>query len=215
VSAVILIVIAIGVIAGLISGRFRDAPASWVAAVVGSVLAYQATSAIDPGRPAQHSSFTGHELLSPVFLLPFIACGHLLGVWAGTAQWRSALGGVFAGLGMCAYAGYGLWSLRLNEASPGGSAAISIWIALGIWIAIGVIAGLISGRARDALASWAATVIGFMLAYLAVYGLDLGVAEPMETLAYTPVLLLPLIAGGHVFGAVVANGALRRARLHW
>lgn len=122
---------------------------------------------------------------------------------------RVALGAAAAGLGTCAFAGYVWWSARGSVPTPDVSAVILIVIA------IGVIAGLISGRARDALASWAATVIGFMLAYLAVYGLDLGVAEPMETLAYTPVLLLPLIAGGHVFGAVVANGALRRARLHW
>ena len=78
VSAVILILIAIGATAGLVSGRFSVAPVSWVAAMIGSLLAYIATSTIDPGLPAPDSGFSGNELLNAAFLLPFIAGGHLL-----------------------------------------------------------------------------------------------------------------------------------------
>jgi hypothetical protein len=209
VSAVILIVIPIGVSAGLISGRYRDAPASWIAAVIGSVLAYQATYAIDPSLPTPHSSFTGNELLSPVFLFPFIAGGHLLGVWARTAGRRGLLGAAFAGVAICAYAGIGYWSSREGGPPPGGYPDILIWIAIGSWVAIGAIAGLVSGRLRDAPASWASAVIGFMLAYLVFYGIEEGSDGPVETLLYTPLFLLPIIAGGHLLGATLANRSSR------
>jgi uncharacterized membrane protein YhaH (DUF805 family) len=73
------ILLAIGATAGLISGRFRDAAVSWAAAVLGAVLVYQANYAIDPGWPRSETPFEAYVLLAAVFLLPFVAGGHLLG----------------------------------------------------------------------------------------------------------------------------------------
>ena len=148
VSAAVLI--AIGATAGLISGRFRAAPASWAAAVIGSMLAYSATVTIDPGLPAPNSGFSGNELLNAAFLLPFIAGGHLLGAWARIAQWRGAFGAAVAGLATCALCLYSFSSAPHGVPSPGASPAIGMWMAIGIWIAIGATAGLASGRFRDA-----------------------------------------------------------------
>jgi|PersoiStandDraft_1058852.scaffolds.fasta_scaffold01653_7 hypothetical protein len=85
----ILILTAIGATAGLVSGRFRDAPASWTAAVIGYGLAFQINSAIDPSWPTGDSGFGGVVLYASIFLLPFIVGGHLLGARA----WAAAPGG--------------------------------------------------------------------------------------------------------------------------
>src|ERR1035437_778538 len=208
VSAVILTLIAIGAAAGLISGSFRVAAVSWVAAVMGSMLAYVATSTIDPGLPAQHSSFTGHELLNVAFLLPCIAGGHLLGAWVGVATWRGALGAAIAGVGTWAFYMYASWNIVDGVVRNPGIAMVLL-----SWSGIGVIAGLISARLRDAPASWAAAVIGFLLAYLACYGIRQGVTGPVEQLLYAPLMLLIFVAGGHALGsrATFANRALRKA----
>lgn len=211
VSAAILILIAIGATAGLISGRFRAAPASWAAAVIGSMLAYSATVTIDPGLPAPNSGFSGNELLNAAFLLPFIAGGHLLGAWARIAQWRGAVGAAVAGLATCALCLYSFSSAPHGVPSPGASPAIGMWMAIGIWIAIGATAGLASGRFRDAPASWAAAVIGFTVAYVALYAIELGGTAPVELLLYGPVTLLLFITGGHLLGAC-AWGATRTLR---
>ena len=81
----IAILTAVGATAGLVSGRFRDAPASWAAAVVGTMLYYQAVYAIDPSWPRLEDGFWGSALYGSIFLLPFIAGGHLLGAWARRA----------------------------------------------------------------------------------------------------------------------------------
>jgi hypothetical protein len=81
----ILILTAIGAAAGLISGRFRDAPASWAAAVIGFGLAYQALYTIDPSWPTSEDGLWGSVLYAAVFLSPFIVGGHLLGAWARVA----------------------------------------------------------------------------------------------------------------------------------
>jgi hypothetical protein len=209
VSAVIVLLIPVGVAAGLASGRFRDSAVSWLAAFAGSVLAYGVTNLIDPGLPDPHSSFTGHELLNAAFLLPFVGGGHLLGVWAGTASRRSRLGAVFAGLGICALCLLGLWSYEAY--GPGGTPALVVWATLAAWVGVGVGAGLISGRTGDAPASWAAAVAGFMVVYLIFYGIPQGSSGPMETLLYTPVILLLFIAGGHLLGTAI--GAVARRSL--
>jgi hypothetical protein len=86
VSAAILILVAIGAAAGLLSGRLRDAPVAWVAAAIGWTLAYQANYIIDPAWPTSDSSFGGAVLLTAIFLLPLVGGGHLLGVWLGVAS---------------------------------------------------------------------------------------------------------------------------------
>jgi hypothetical protein len=210
VSAVIVLLIPIGVAVGLISGRFRDAPLSWAAAVVGSILAYQLTSAMDPGLPAQHSSFTGHELNNAAFLVPFVGGGHLLGAWAGTASRRGLFGAGIAGLGTFALCLLGWWLYQAH--GPDGTAAALIWVVFAAWVALGVTAGLISGRAGDAPASWAAAVTGLMLAYLAFYGIEQGSSGPVEVLLYVPVSLLAFIAAGHLVGNAIGAVALRSVR---
>ena len=174
---------------------------------MGSTLAYAATATVDPGLPAQHSSFSGHELLNAAFLLPWIGGGHLLGAWVGRATWRGALGAAIAGVGTCLVYIYASWNTVDGVARNPGVA-----IALLIWIGTGVTAGLISCRLRDAAASWAMAVIGFLLGYLVCYGIPQGVAGPVEQLLYAPLTLLVFVAGGHALGsgATFAIGALRK-----
>jgi hypothetical protein len=210
VSAVIVLLIPVGVVAGLLSGRLRDAQLSWAAAVAGSFLAYQVTGAIDAGLPAQHSSFTGHELNNPAFLVLFLGGGHLLGVWARTANRRSLLGAALAGAGTCALYGLGSWGYQAY--GPGGTPVVLASAALTAWITLGVSSGLISGRAGDAPASWAAAVTGFMLAYLALYGVEQGSSGPVDVLLYVPVSLLVFIAAGHLLGTAIGAVALRSVR---
>jgi hypothetical protein len=116
-------------------------------------------------------------------------------------------------LGTFALASYGWWSVRSDVPRPDGFAGILI--AILIWIAIGATAGLISGRFRDAAASWAAAVIGWWLAYQVNYtifpGWPTSDAAPAVDVLYAAVFLLPFIAGGHLLGATVANRTLRRA----
>ena len=59
VSAVILLLIPVGVVAGLLSGRLRDAPLSWAAAVAGSILAYQLTNLLDPAKVSGFATILG------------------------------------------------------------------------------------------------------------------------------------------------------------
>jgi hypothetical protein len=71
--------------AGLISGRLIDAPASWAAAVTGFMLAYLVFYGIEAG-PAGPMEVL---LYVPVMLLIFVAGGHLLGVGAGEIAIRT------------------------------------------------------------------------------------------------------------------------------
>lgn len=86
VGAAVVIVLAIGVAAGLSSGRYRDAPVAWAAAAIGWALAYQANYTIDPAWPTSDSSFGGALVLIAIFLLPLVGGGHLLGVGLGVAS---------------------------------------------------------------------------------------------------------------------------------
>jgi hypothetical protein len=73
--------IAIGASAGLISGRFRDAPVSWVAAMIGLLLAYWLFyTVLFPGsRYPGWDGFEGDVVLQVAFLVPVISGGHVLG----------------------------------------------------------------------------------------------------------------------------------------
>ncbi len=204
VSAVILVLIVVGLASGLVSGHFRFAPVAWVAAVIGSWLAYAATSAIDPSLPPPDSSFPGHELLNTAFLMPFVGGGHLLGAWARRATRRSLLSATLAGAPICALCLYVWWDMPYNIArNPG------VEIALLVWVGSGIGAGLVSGRFRDAPASWATAVIGFMVAYVGAYAIEAGDQGPVESLVYGPVALLVIIGGGHLAGAAAWTGGRR------
>lgn len=134
---------------------------------------------------------------------------------------RTALGVAIAGFGTCGYTGYGLWSLRAGVPSSGVSGpvrcmscgGIGLEWALLIWIAIGAIAGLLSGRFRDAPVSGASAVIGAVLPYLAFSTIFPGwlTSEDGFGVVLTAVVMLPFVAGGHLLGATVANRAQRRA----
>ena len=84
--------IAIGAGAGLISGRFRDAAVSWVAAVMGLLLAHWAFyTVLFPGSPYPGwDGFEGDVVLQVAFLVPFIAGGHLLVVAVANRLQRGA-----------------------------------------------------------------------------------------------------------------------------
>lgn len=128
--------------------------------------------------------------------------------------WRAALGTVIAGFGTCALAGYSWWSYRGDGPRLDGSAGVAI--AILILTAIGAAAGVISGRFRDALASWAGALIGAAVAYQANYTIDPNWPRSETPFAvwvvYAAVFLLPFIAGGHLLGVAVANRAQRRAK---
>jgi hypothetical protein len=84
--------IAVGASAGLISGRFRDAPVSWVAAVIGLLLAYWLFyTVLFPGsRYPGEDGFEGDVVPQVAFLVPFIAGGHLLGATVANRLQRGA-----------------------------------------------------------------------------------------------------------------------------
>jgi flagellar biosynthesis protein FliR len=128
--------------------------------------------------------------------------------------WRTALGAAIAGLGTCAIAGYSWWSYRGDGPRLDGSAGVTI--AILIMTAIGVAAGVISGRFRGAIASWAGALIGAALAYQANYAIDPSWPRsetPFEGwVVYAAVFLLPFIAGGHALGVAVANRLQRGAK---
>jgi hypothetical protein len=83
--------IAIGAGAGLISGRFRDTPVSWVAAVIGLLLAHCVFyMVLFPGSPYPgEDGFEGDVVLQAAFLVPAIAGGHLLGAKGANRSLRS------------------------------------------------------------------------------------------------------------------------------
>lgn len=83
-------VVAGGVVAGLISGRFRDSIVSWVAAVSVAVLTYQATYAIDPAWPRSEDPFELVVVIDALFLLAMVGGGHVLG--AAARRWRRRIG---------------------------------------------------------------------------------------------------------------------------
>jgi len=102
-----------------------------------------------------------------------------------------------------------------SGSAAGAGPAISIPIARGVLTLVGVAAGLVSGRFRDALVSWAAALAGLALAAQANYMIDpewpTGDSGFWGGVLYAAVFLLPFVAGGHLFGAAIANGELRKA----
>jgi hypothetical protein len=129
---------------------------------------------------------------------------------------RAALGAAIAGLGTCALMLFGYWSFRVNGPSPSGTG--DVLISLALWIAIGATAGLVSGRFRDAPASWVAAMIGVLMAYWVFYTMLFpGSRYPGEDgfegdVVMTAAFLLPLIVGGHLLGASAAGHAMQRAK---
>jgi hypothetical protein len=108
------------------------------------------------------------------------------------------------------------WSFRAS--GPHSSGAADLLIGLGLWAAIGAGAGLISGRFRDAAVSWVAAVMGLLLAHWAFYTV-LFPGSPYPgwdgfegDVALQVAFLVPVIAGGHLLGATIANRLQRGAK---
>ena len=126
---------------------------------------------------------------------------------------RTGVGAAIAGLGTCTLMLIDYWSFRAN--GPSQTQTVGLAIGLMMWVAIGATAGLVSGRLRDAPASWVAALVGTVLAYWIFYtALFPGSRYPGEDgfegdIALVAAFLLPLIAGGHLLGAF-ASRALRR-----
>jgi hypothetical protein len=140
----------------------------------------------------------------------------LAGSLRANGLWRAGLGAAIAGFGTCALILFDYWSFRANGPYSGGAAGVLI--GLGLWIAIGASAGLISGRFRDAPVSWVAAVIGLLLAYWVFYTvLFPGSPYPGEDgfegdVVLQAAFLVPVISGGHLLVAMVANRSWRSAR---
>jgi len=88
--------VAVGAAAGLVSGRFRDAPVSWVAALVGVLLAHQIfyVALFPDARYWGEDGFEGDFVPIAVFLLLIIGGGHLLGAAASRRLGRQKLNGI-------------------------------------------------------------------------------------------------------------------------
>lgn len=120
------------------------------------------------------------------------------------------LAAAVAGLGTCALGGYTWWSFRGDVPRLDGA-------AIPILIGIGLTAGWISGRFRDAPASWAASVLGGSVAFLANYAIQ--PAWPRsdtpfaEWVVLATLFLLPVIGGSHLLGAAITDRARRGARV--
>ena len=126
---------------------------------------------------------------------------------------RTVTAAAIAGLGTCALFGYSWWSAR--DSVPRFEGPAGFPTALLIITALGTVAGAISGRRRDFPATWIATVIGAIVAYLVNYAID-PTWPRSETpfavwVAMAAIILLPVMAGSHLAGSAVANGTARRA----
>jgi hypothetical protein len=84
----LLIVAAFGIVAGAVSGRRRDFPATWIAAVIGAIVAYLANYAIDPTWPRSETPFAVWVAMVAIILLPVMAGSYFVGtaVANGTAR---------------------------------------------------------------------------------------------------------------------------------
>jgi hypothetical protein len=127
---------------------------------------------------------------------------------------RTALGAAIAGLVTCALMLVDYMSFRAQGPYAAGTAILLIGLAL--WVVVGATAGLVSGRFRDAPVSWAAALVGVLLARQIFYAV-LFPSSPYpgedgfegDIVPIASALLL-LIAGGHLLGVVVHRNLGRR-----
>ena len=75
----LLIIAALGTVAGAISGRLRDFPATWIAAVIGAIVAYLANYALDPTWPRSETPFAMWVAMAAIILLHVMAGSHFVG----------------------------------------------------------------------------------------------------------------------------------------
>jgi hypothetical protein len=123
--------------------------------------------------------------------------------------WRTVFGVAIAGVATCALMLVGYQSLRAE--GPHGTEIVAVLAALTLWIAVGAAAGLVSGRLRDAPASWVAALVGVMLAhqifYVALFPDARYPGEDGFEGDFLPIVLalLVLIAGGHLLGVAASR----------
>ena len=88
--------VAVGAAAGLVSGRFRDAPVSWAAGLAGVLLAHQIfyVALFPDARYWGEDGFEGDIVPIAVFLLLIIGGGHLLGAVASRTLRSQKLNGL-------------------------------------------------------------------------------------------------------------------------
>jgi peptidoglycan/LPS O-acetylase OafA/YrhL len=129
---------------------------------------------------------------------------------------RTGLGIAIAGLATCALMLVDYQSFRVE--GPHGAEIVSALAALALWLGVGVASGLVSGRLRDAPASWAAALVGVMLAHQIFYvALFPDARYPGEDgfegdIIPIAVALLLIVAGGHLLGGA-ASRILNRQKL--
>jgi len=127
---------------------------------------------------------------------------------------RPLAGPAVAFAGMLAFWAYAAWSVR-NDVPRPFEGTVSVVVALAVWLLVGLVAGLVSGRFRDALATWGASVVALATAVLVARAVDpdwpTGDLPVEASIAFTGIAMLPLVAGGHIFGAWMARRSGRSA----
>jgi uncharacterized membrane protein YhaH (DUF805 family) len=134
----------------------------------------------------------------------------LQGRLPGSGIKRAAVGAAVAGLGTCALVPSGEWIVRAIVHPPDRSPdvgfvnLISALVVMLILTLLGAAAGLVSGRLRDALVSWAAATVGLVLVTQISLIVDPGQPTSEDgfwmPVVYAAVVLLPFVAGGHILG---------------
>lgn len=130
---------------------------------------------------------------------------------------RTLLGAAIAGLVTCALMLVEYWSFRVQ--GPDAQGIANVLIGLALWVVVGATSGLVSGRFRDAPVSWAAALVGVLLAHQIFYAvLFQSSPYPGEDgfegdIVPIAVFLLLIIGGGHLLGAV-ASRTLRSQKLN-
>jgi hypothetical protein len=82
-------------------------------------------------------------------------------------HWQSALGMLIAGAATFAITFGSYESYRDNGSLQLDMAGVALTLIL--WLGVGIAAGFVSGRLRDAIGSWIASVVGVVVAYAAFY----------------------------------------------
>jgi hypothetical protein len=82
------VLVAVGVIAGLTTRGYRYSIGTWAGALAGWAVAFQVNYTVFPGGPAPDSSPAASVLLVAVFTVPVAGGAHVLGVWLGNHSWR-------------------------------------------------------------------------------------------------------------------------------
>jgi uncharacterized membrane protein YhaH (DUF805 family) len=118
--------------------------------------------------------------------------------------WQSALGMLIAGAATFAITFGSYESYRDHGSLELDMAGVTLTLIL--WLAVGIAAGFVSGRLRDAIGSWIASVVGVLIAYAvfylvvhpdAVYASKGGFTADIGSIA---LFLAGFISLGHVVG---------------